>query len=82
MSDDKKGLSVKLYWLCKGPYGTSIRLRDAPLPDGREQGPGKTRLMNFETLVVIRSGICYGLKLMAQQVVPCLTGTCWRGNGS
>lgn len=44
VSEDKKCLTVKFYWLLKGQYSGSVRLCDPPLLEGRYGGPGSARL--------------------------------------
>lgn len=51
LSEDKKCLTVKFYWLVKGQYSESVRLCDPPMLEGRDRGPGSARLYNQEKVV-------------------------------
>lgn len=56
LSDDKKCLTVKFFWLCKESRPSNVNLCETPLLEGRDQGPGYARLWNHETTNLIQSG--------------------------
>ena len=56
LSPDKKCLTVKFFWLRKGPCASFVNLCDTPSLEGRDQGPCYARLWNHETTDLIQSG--------------------------
>lgn len=65
ISEGRKCLTVKFYWLLKGPNSSSVRLCGHPSLEDRNQGPGLARLLNHEMSIghettvsdlIIRSG--------------------------
>jgi hypothetical protein len=56
LSDNRKCLTVKFFWLLKGSHPPFVNFCNRPLVEGRDQGPGYARLINYKTTNLIRSG--------------------------
>lgn len=65
ISEDRKCLTFKFYWLLKDPNSSSVRLCDPSSLEDRNHGPGLARLLNHEMSIdhettvsdlIIRSG--------------------------